>query len=127
VSRLLLVSENDVARLRNAEYLSIADIRDASERLGVSHAVVVRRLADYDRTRHWLLVHLKRVHRGPWVFWRITGRVRGLGPSMDLLESEFRKLDDLPDQDVSIRLRARFGSVICDLEGHGEPGAGTSP
>jgi hypothetical protein len=121
VAGLLLVPETEVQNLRFADHVSFADIRTTADRLGVSKAVLVRRLADFDHTRHWLLLNLRRVKRdeAPWVVWDMTGRVRGLNSKMDIAASEHAMLDRLPDTDVRVQLKANVGGVMCELQGTG--------
>ena len=114
----LLVSNAEISRLREAEP-TIADIRETANRLGVSQSVVVRQLAEADRTHHWLLINLKRAPEGSWHFWRITGRIRGLSEKMRIAESEYPRLDRIPECDIHLQILTDVGGLPMQLEGTG--------
>ncbi|QTE30049.1 ImmA/IrrE family metallo-endopeptidase [Pengzhenrongella sicca] len=125
VAGCLLVPEYAVARLRDhrnddgSSIATLADIRQTAATYRVSNSVVARRLSDFDQSRHWLLINLKRLPRGHWFTWRIIGRLRGIDAVMEVLESNDSIFDSLSDRDSSIVFLARFGNHIFQLSGSG--------
>lgn len=115
----LLVPLPELQRLKDQDDLSIAEVRATASRLEVSNSVLVRSLAEYDRTRHWLLVMLRRMPQGHWLLWRLTGRIRGLNGAMDLAPTEFTRLDALSDHDCRMHIRVTVGGREFTMEGTG--------
>jgi len=113
----LLVPPDHIEQLRQLDRVRLDDIRALADQHVTSLSVIVNRLRHAD-PRPSILLEL---YRSPvmWETRRLVGGVTGLPDQLDVLPEQYPILEQLPECDVPLVVRARMGRHIYELGGDG--------